>query len=81
MNYPNNIKKNSKKIVTYDNRGMDLENLINKTNEYYLDINRALIYKKPTPIGIVEGNYTKITNAYSKPLLHSITMGFIKEGI
>lgn len=66
MNYPNNIKKNNQKIVTYDNRGMDLENLINKTNEYYLDINRALIYKKPTPIGIVEGNYKKITNAYFK---------------
>lgn len=66
MNYPNNIKKHNQKLVTYDNRGMDLENLINKTNEHYLDINRALIYKKPTPIGIVEGNYKKITNAYFK---------------
>lgn len=66
MNYPNNIKKQNTKLVTYDNRGMDLENLINRTNEYYLEINRALIYKKPTPIGIVEGNYKKITNAYFK---------------
>lgn len=66
MNYPNNIKKKNTKLVTYDNRGMDLENLINRTNEYYLEINRALIYKKPTPIGIVEGNYKKITNAYFK---------------
>lgn len=66
MNYPNNIKKQNHKLVTYDNRGMDLENLLNKTNEYYLDINRALIYKKPTPIGIIEGNYKKITNAYFK---------------
>ena len=66
MNYPNNIQKNKKKIVTYSNRGMDLENLINKTNEYYLDTNQAVIYKKPTPIGIVKGNYTKITEAYFK---------------
>lgn len=66
MNYPNKIKKNNHKLITYDNRGMDLENLINKTNEYYLDKNRALIYKKPTPIGIIEGNYKKITNAYFK---------------
>ena len=66
MNYPNNIKKNNTKIVTYDNRGMDLEKIINRTNEYYLETNRALIYKKPTPIGIIEGNYKKITNAYFK---------------
>lgn len=66
MNYPNKITKNNQKIVTYDNRGMDLENIINKTNEYYLEINKALIYKKPTPIGIVEANYKYISKAYFK---------------
>ena len=52
MLYPNKIKKNTLKQVTYSNRGMDLENLINETNEYYLEKDQALIYKKPTPIGI-----------------------------
>lgn len=66
MNYPNNLKKNPHKFITYDNRGMELENLINKTNSYYLEINKAVIYKKPTPIGIVKGDYKKITEAYFK---------------
>lgn len=57
MNYPNNIKKEYHKVIDYANRGMDLENIINKTNEYLLDNNIAVIYKKPTPIGIVNVSY------------------------
>ena len=70
MLYPNKIKKNTLKQVTYSNRGMDLENLINETNEYYLEKDQALIYKKPTPIGISEATYTDhgriIKNGYFK---------------
>lgn len=70
MNYPNNINKPYKKFVTYNNRGMDLENSINEANEYYLENNLALIYKKPTPIGIVkvsyENNSKVIDKAYFK---------------
>ncbi len=68
MNYPNNIKKEYNKRVTYGNRGMDLENLINMANETYIDNNIAIIYKKPTPIGIVKVDYSKskITEAYYK---------------
>ena len=36
---------------------MDLENIINETNEYLRDQDIALIYKKPTPIGVVKVNY------------------------
>ncbi len=45
---------------------MDLEYLIEITNEYYLDHDIAYIYKKPTPIGIVKVNYSlkKIEEAY-----------------
>ena len=50
LNYPNNIKKNYHKLVSYANRGMDLENLINKTNESLIENDIAIIYKKPTPI-------------------------------
>ena len=68
MNYPNNIKKTLKKNVNYANRGMDLENLINITNERYLEKNIAVIYKKPTPIQVVTYDYNskRITDAYYK---------------
>lgn len=70
MNYPNNIDKNYKKNITYSNRGMDLENIINEANCYYIETNRALIYKKPTPIGIDKVIYENgskiITKAFFK---------------
>ena len=54
------------KNANYANRGMELEALINQANEYYLERNLAVIYKKPTPIGILEVNYKAnvITKAY-----------------
>ena len=71
MRYPNNIKKNYSHIsVGYGNRGMNLEHLINKANEYYIEKDIALIYKKPTPIGVAEVSYTNtsvtIEKAYFK---------------
>jgi recombination protein U len=50
-------------------RGMSLEDDLNKTNSYYLDVDRAVIFKKPTPIQVVEVSYparnkAKITEAY-----------------
>jgi len=50
--YPNKIRKENKTNINYANRGMDLEYLINEANKYYLDNDIAVIYKKPTPIGI-----------------------------
>lgn len=69
LNYPLKTKaKYEKSIIDYRNRGMSLESLINQANEYYLDNDKAVIYKKPTPIGIIDVDYThnKITNAYFK---------------
>ena len=68
MNYPNNIKKTYNKNINYANRGMDLENLINMINDYYVEKNLAIIYKKPTPIQVVKYDYSKnrITDAYYK---------------
>ena len=60
MNYPNGLKKaniNNSTIDTYSNRGMSLENDINESNEYYLSIDKAIIYKKPTPIKITKVDY------------------------
>ena len=68
MNYPGKIKKEYNKYTSYANRGMDLEELINQSNEYYLESDIAVIYKKPTPITISEVKYGQkeriITKAY-----------------
>ena len=50
----------------YANRGMTLEDDINQTNEYYILQNIALVYKKPTPIQVVQVEYPKnrIKEAY-----------------
>lgn len=58
MNYPNGIKKNKTTSYTnYGNRGMNLENDLNITNEYYRNMDKGYIYKKPTPVKIVNVDY------------------------
>ena len=72
MNYPNGIAKNiTKHNISYKNRGMKLESDLNITNEFYQSIDKAYIYKKPTPIQIVHVDYVSrslatITEAYFK---------------
>lgn len=66
MKYPNGKNKTITKVVNYANRGMNLEELLNNTNDYYLEKNKAVIYKKPTPIQIVETKYPSITKAFFK---------------
>ena len=70
MNYPSSIKKNYTKRVDHSNRGMGLEDLINQSNNFYLEENIAIIHKKPTPITIVDASYDShgrvITKAYFK---------------
>lgn len=58
MKYPNNIEKSYKNPLSYKNRGMDLEEDLNSTNEYYLEKDIALIFKKPTPIGVAKVSYS-----------------------
>lgn len=66
IKYPNELKKNYHKFKTYGNRGMTLEAELNQTNEYYLEKNIAVVYKKPTPIQIVKQVDGKITEAFFK---------------
>ncbi|HLR08105.1 MAG TPA: Holliday junction resolvase RecU [Bacillota bacterium] len=74
MNYPNGLKKRLRMPQTiqgHGNRGMTLEEDINITNAYYLETDRAIIHKKPTPVQIVKVHYPKrsaavITEAYFK---------------
>ncbi|MBQ8891766.1 MAG: Holliday junction resolvase RecU [Bacilli bacterium] len=62
MNYPNGIKKqfnNINKEINYKNRGMDLENDLNISNQYYIEKGIAYIYKKPTPIKVVKAEFNQ----------------------
>lgn len=72
MNYPNGIKKDKTTIIyetSFSNRGMVLENELNISNEYYKAIDKAYIYKKPTPIKITKVDYPSRDKAV-------ITQGF-----
>lgn len=68
MLYPGSIKKEYKRNIPHKNRGMKLENLINQTNEYYINNDIAVIYKKPTPILVCQVDYkkNKILEGYYK---------------
>ncbi len=64
MNYPGGIKRqhNGNTFINYANRGMKLEDDLNITNEYYRDIDKAYIYKKPTPVNVTKVNYVCRSN-------------------
>ncbi len=80
FNYPNGKKFNNlNKLIKEDksinlkasrtaaNRGMNLEESINLSNDFYIENNIALITKRPTPINVVKVDYSKgckIVDAY-----------------
>lgn len=79
MNYPNGKKRitshletKTKRSHSFSNRGMTLEADINTTNVYYLDTDKAIVHKKPTPVQIVKVNYPKRSAAV-------ITEGYFKQ--
>ncbi|WP_261805604.1 Holliday junction resolvase RecU [Lapidilactobacillus luobeiensis] len=49
--------------VVFGGRGMTLEETINESNEFYRQQQRAVIYKKPTPIQIVKVDYPQRSKA------------------
>ena len=65
MNYPKGIVK-PKHQINYSNRGMNLEADLNATCEYYLLTDKAVIYKKPTPITISKVDYSNKNDAVIK---------------
>lgn len=50
----------------FANRGMRFEEAINLSNEFYLNREIAVIYKKPTPVQIVKVDYPKRSAAVIK---------------
>lgn len=67
INYPNGKKfippkeqqpvKRAKKDFSFSNRGKTLEDELNETNDYYLQLDLAVIHKKPVPVQIVKVEY------------------------
>jgi len=55
--YPGKVKTEYNKKISYANRGMVLESLINETNLYYLNHDIAIINKRPTPVAIKNTEY------------------------
>ena len=77
MNYPSGIRKQEKKTlsqenISHKNRGMTLENDINISNDYYRDIDKAFIYKKPTPIKITKVDYPSRDKAVIKEAFFTV---------
>ena len=71
ISYPTPVEHSQQGTAKASNhtRGMALENAINTANEYYRIHNKAIIYKKPTPIQVVKTSYpsrnlARITEAY-----------------
>ncbi len=69
IKYPTKKKTYRKPRINQSNRGMGLEKLIDEANAHYLEQNKAVIHKKPTPVQIVNVAYprremAKITEAY-----------------
>lgn len=60
------IKNLGARGVNYANRGMTLEADLGATNEFYLVNDKAIIYKKPTPITISKVNYPSRVEAVIK---------------
>ena len=69
IKYPSGVKaqtikkKHEKKqgvelSISASNRGMNLENDINLSNEYYRDHDICVITKRPTPVNIVKVDYS-----------------------
>ncbi len=71
IKYPTAIspKKTNQMRDYHSGRGMRLETDVNDSNKYYRAIQKALIYKKPTPVQVVRVDYpnrhhAKIVEAY-----------------
>ena len=71
IRYPNGMSMytESKNTDNHSGRGSSLEKDINDSNAYYRELDKALIYKKPTPIQVVRVDYpqrnkAKIVEAY-----------------
>lgn len=77
------VKKSKVQIsVSSANRGMNLEEDINLSNEFYLQNKICIINKRPTPINVVKVDYTngpRIVDAYFEKQSTTDYNGIYKE--
>ena len=71
IKYPNK-KSSYQKEITFSNRGMKFEEMINETNRYYLANDVAIIHKKPIPIQIVKVDYPSRQGAVIKEAYYKV---------
>ncbi|MGJ9460093.1 Holliday junction resolvase RecU [Oceanobacillus sp. CF4.6] len=45
-------------------RGMDFENTLNYTNQIYINQNRAIINKRPTPVKVLKSKGTRVLSGF-----------------
>ncbi len=65
------------KFTTYKNRGMFLENIINESNSYYVSADKALIFKKPTPIKVIDVSFPNNKAVINKAVFdHTSTLDY-----
>jgi len=55
-----------RQAISHGKRGMTLEEDLNETNQFYLETDKAVIHKKPTPVQIVNVDYPKRSAAVIK---------------
>ncbi|WP_240516025.1 Holliday junction resolvase RecU [Candidatus Izimaplasma sp. ZiA1] len=72
IKYPNKKESFKAPKISTKNRGMGFENVINETNEYYLNNNLAVIHKKPIPIQIVKVDYPSRSAAVIKEAYYKV---------
>lgn len=62
------------KNYNYKNRGMWLEHLLNDSNIFYLSQDKAVIYKKPTPIKVLDVSYpSRRTTVINKAVFEGVS--------
>lgn len=66
LNSNPNKAKYQKKAINYAKRGMTLEGNLSQSNETYRAQDIAIVYKKPTPIQVVDVDYPKRSAAVIK---------------
>lgn len=62
------------KEYIYKNRGMHLEKILNDSNTFYLNKDKCIIYKKPTPIKVLNVSYpSRKTTVINKAVFEGVS--------
>jgi len=71
INYPTSKKQFSPRKISSKNRGLSFEADINSTNTFYLENEKAIIHKKPTPIKPIKISFKDGKKVISKAVFET----------